>query len=214
MEAAWPSREAFYQYCYCEESTVRLIEKLVQDGVAAERMQVPAGTGASTGAAPVPRLLPPGLDVRGRQADSYLIPGQTTPSRDEELWIIAKTPAEQQQPARDDTLPGTGALVAKVPDQATPVPVPLKHTDVKASIAGYIASVGFPFPLLLAWLAAFFELALALCLLTGAYFTEASVLAAAYVLFLTFAFHGPARWEGDRTEFRFFLIHFTFIAGL
>ena len=80
--------------------------------------------------------------------------------------------------------------------------------------AGYIASVGFPVPLLLAWLAAFFELALALCLLTGAYFTEASLLAAAYVLFLAVAFHGPARWEGDRTEFRFFLLHFTFIAGL
>lgn len=88
-----------------------------------------------------------------------------------------------------------------------------KFADMNAT-AGYIASVGFPFPLLLAWLAAFFELALALCLLTGAYFTEASLLAAAYVLFLTFAFHGPAHWEGDRTEFRFFLLHFTFIAGL
>ena len=88
-----------------------------------------------------------------------------------------------------------------------------KFADIDAT-AGYIASVGFPVPLLLAWLAAFFELALALCLLTGAYFTEASLLAAAYVLFLAFAFHGPARWESDRTEFRFFLLHFTFIAGL
>ena len=88
-----------------------------------------------------------------------------------------------------------------------------KFADIDAT-AGYIASVGFPFPLLLAWLAAFFELTLALCLLTGAFFTEASLLAAAYVLFLAVAFHGPARWESDRTEFRFFLLHFTLIAGL
>ena len=88
-----------------------------------------------------------------------------------------------------------------------------KFADMTGT-AGYIASVGFPFPLLLAWLAAFFEAALALCLLTGAYFAEAAFLAAAYVLFLACAFHGPARWEGDRTEFRFFLLHFTFIAGL
>lgn len=88
-----------------------------------------------------------------------------------------------------------------------------KFADINAT-AGYIASVGFPVPLLLAWLAAVFELALALCLLTGAFFSEASLLAAAYVLFLAVAFHGPARWEGDRTEFRFFLLHVTLIAGL
>jgi putative oxidoreductase len=88
-----------------------------------------------------------------------------------------------------------------------------KFADMNAT-AGYITSVGFPFPLLLAWLAAFFEIALAVCLLTGAYFTEAALLAAAYVLFLAFAFHGPARWEGNQTEFGFFVDHFTFIAGL
>jgi putative oxidoreductase len=88
-----------------------------------------------------------------------------------------------------------------------------KFGDMNAT-AGYIASAGFPFPLLLAWLAAFFETALALCLLTGAFFTEASLLAAAYVLFLAFAFHGPAHWEGNQTEFGFFVDHFTFIAGL
>jgi uncharacterized membrane protein YphA (DoxX/SURF4 family) len=44
----------------------------------------------------------------------------------------------------------------------------LKFADMNGT-AGYIASAGFPFPLLLAWLAAFFETALVLCLLTGAY---------------------------------------------
>lgn len=80
--------------------------------------------------------------------------------------------------------------------------------------AGYIAAAGFPLPLLLAWLAAIFELALVLAFLTGAFFLEAALLAAAYVLFLAFAFHGPARWEGNQAEFGFFVDHFTFIAGL
>ena len=89
-----------------------------------------------------------------------------------------------------------------------------KFADMNGT-AGYIAAAGFPFPLLLAWLAAFFETALVLCLLTGAYFTEAALLAAIYVLFLAFAFHGPAQWKPDnQTEFGFFVDHFTFIAGL
>lgn len=83
-----------------------------------------------------------------------------------------------------------------------------------AATAGYIASAGFPTAMPLAWLAAFFESALALGLLTGAFFTEAAILAAAYVLFLAFAFHGPSHWNGNQAEFGFFVDHFTFIAGL
>jgi len=80
--------------------------------------------------------------------------------------------------------------------------------------AQFIASIGFPMPLFFAWLAAFFELALALALFTGAFFSEAAALAAAYVLFLAFAFHGPATWESNQMEFGFFVDHFTFLAGL
>src|SRR5262249_19334302 len=83
-----------------------------------------------------------------------------------------------------------------------------------ADTAAYIAAPGFPIPLLLAWLAAFFESALVICLLTGAFFSEAALLAAAYVLFLAFAFHGPSHWQGNQAEFGFFVDHFTFIAGL
>jgi uncharacterized membrane protein YphA (DoxX/SURF4 family) len=83
-----------------------------------------------------------------------------------------------------------------------------------AGTAGYIALAGFPAPVLLAWCAAFFECALILCFLTGTYFSEAALLAAAYVLFLGFAFHGPARWSENQAEFGFFVDHFTFIAGL
>lgn len=80
--------------------------------------------------------------------------------------------------------------------------------------SAYIASAGFPVPTVLACLAALFELALALCLLTGAFFTEAAFLAALYVLFLAFAFHGPSHWSRSQTEFGFFVDHFSFIAGL
>ena len=80
--------------------------------------------------------------------------------------------------------------------------------------AAEIAAAGFPWPMLWAWVAAFFEVALAVAFLTGLFFTEAAVVAAAYVLLLAFSFHGPDRFAGNRMEFGFFIDHFTFIAGL
>ena len=80
--------------------------------------------------------------------------------------------------------------------------------------AAQIAAEGFPFPLLLAWVAAFFEIALAIAFLTGLFFSEAAVVAAAYVLFLAFSFHGPEKFASNPVEFGFFVDHFTFIAGL
>jgi uncharacterized membrane protein YphA (DoxX/SURF4 family) len=80
--------------------------------------------------------------------------------------------------------------------------------------AAFIAAAGFPFPLVLAWLAAIFEVALVVAFLTGAFFSLAAYLAAAYVLFLGFAFHGPSHWTGNQAEFGFFVDHFTFVAGL
>jgi uncharacterized membrane protein YphA (DoxX/SURF4 family) len=88
-----------------------------------------------------------------------------------------------------------------------------KFLDMQAT-AGYIASVGFPVPLALAWIAAIFEIALALAFLTGAFFSEAALLAGAYVVFLAFAFHGPSHWTGNQMEFGSFVDHFTFLAGL
>jgi len=80
--------------------------------------------------------------------------------------------------------------------------------------ANEIAGAGFPVPHLLAWLAAIFEIALALAFLTGAFFAEACVLAIVYVLFLAFAFHGPGRWTANPMAFGFFVDHFVFTAGL
>lgn len=80
--------------------------------------------------------------------------------------------------------------------------------------ADYIAAAGFPVPFALAVLAAAFELALAICFLTGAFFSEAALVAVIYVLFLAFAFHGPSHWPANQAEFGVFLDHFTFVAGL
>ena len=88
-----------------------------------------------------------------------------------------------------------------------------KFADMQTT-ADFIAAAGFPFPLALAWLAAFFEVALVIAFATGAFFTEASLLAAVYVIFLAFAFHGPSRWTASQAEFGFFIDHFTFMAGL
>lgn len=91
-----------------------------------------------------------------------------------------------------------------------------KYSDIDMT-AGYIASAGFPIALPLAWCAALFETVLTLCFLTGAFFTEAALLATIYVVFLAFAFHGSSHWGADQMgqmEFGAFVSHFPFAAGL
>ena len=80
--------------------------------------------------------------------------------------------------------------------------------------ASYIAAAGFPIPTVLAVAAVVLEIALVLSFLSGAYFREAALIAAAYVIFLGFAFHGSAHWAANQDEFGFFVVHFTFFAGL
>jgi Ca-activated chloride channel family protein len=82
-------------------------------------------------------------EARMRGGAAGLVAPQSLPAPEEELWIIEKKPqAADAQAPKDDQQPGSGALVAKMPQKPTEmVPVPLKHTDVKASIAGYIATV-------------------------------------------------------------------------
>jgi putative oxidoreductase len=88
-----------------------------------------------------------------------------------------------------------------------------KYAGMEAT-AGYIETAGFPFPYVLAWVAAIFECVLIFCFLTGAFFSEACLVAGVYVIFLAFAFHGPSHWAGNQAEFGFFVDHFTFLAGL
>jgi Ca-activated chloride channel family protein len=68
-----------------------------------------------------------------------VIPG-SLPSTDEELWVIARAPASEQQGEAEEA-PGSGALLAAVPGRTGEVPVPLEQTDVSARIDGYIAAV-------------------------------------------------------------------------
>jgi Ca-activated chloride channel homolog len=85
-------------------------------------------SGARFALAPAPSP-PPGAGLSGPAAIS------------EELWVISRSPGSQQ--ANDDT-PGSGALMAKLTGRERdekPVPMPLKHTDVRASVTGYIGSV-------------------------------------------------------------------------
>jgi putative oxidoreductase len=91
--------------------------------------------------------------------------------------------------------------------------VAFKLSDIGAT-AGYIAAVGFPFPLFLAWCAAILEVIIVIAFLTGAFLTPVALVAAVYVVFLAFAFHGPSHWATDQAEFGAFFSHFPFAAGL
>jgi len=57
----------------------------------------------------------------------------------DEIWVIAKSET-QPVPADEDT-PGSGAMLARLPEEEKEIPLPLKHTDVKGQISGYIATV-------------------------------------------------------------------------
>jgi Ca-activated chloride channel family protein len=61
----------------------------------------------------------------------------------EELWVIAKQPQDRDIPHSDEPLPGQGQLMARRFESGAQklIPVPLKHTDVRASVLGYIATV-------------------------------------------------------------------------
>ena len=66
----------------------------------------------------------------------------------DDIWVIVKPPKQDrpQQAKRDDDHPGAGAMVAVIPPieqdkEPTLVPMPLKHTEVSASVTGYIATV-------------------------------------------------------------------------
>ncbi|HEV8377637.1 MAG TPA: VIT and VWA domain-containing protein [Tepidisphaeraceae bacterium] len=101
-------------------------------GCASERGAVRYQTRGPVILSPSPR---PGIATSEKRAFPQLPPPTT-----EELWIIGR--ADKQQPLpRDPMIPGSGVLAARVENETKLIPVPLKHTDVKASIAGYIATV-------------------------------------------------------------------------
>jgi Ca-activated chloride channel family protein len=56
---------------------------------------------------------------------------------EDEIWVIARPETQ----VVDDNTPGSGAMLAKLPQEEKEIPLPLKHTDVKGQISGYIATV-------------------------------------------------------------------------
>ncbi|UCD49735.1 MAG: VWA domain-containing protein, partial [Phycisphaerales bacterium] len=56
----------------------------------------------------------------------------------DEIWVIAKPELPPAGAAEYET-PGSGAMLAKIEEKE--IPLPLKHTDVKGQISGYIATV-------------------------------------------------------------------------
>jgi len=58
----------------------------------------------------------------------------------DEIWVIAKAKVAAPSPA-DDESPGCGAMMATPPGEDKEIALPLKHTNVKGQISGYIATV-------------------------------------------------------------------------
>ena len=67
---------------------------------------------------------------------SERIPSELVNVSANEIWVIAKP--ETEIVASDET-PGCGAMMARIEEKE--IPLPLKHTDVKSQISGYIATV-------------------------------------------------------------------------
>jgi uncharacterized membrane protein YphA (DoxX/SURF4 family) len=126
------------------------------------------------------------------------------------------SPSPSPQGGGEQAWKSTAALIGRLVFAAVfLMATAFKFKGIEAT-AGYIAGAGFPFSLLLAWVAAFFELALVLAFLSGAFFAEAALLAAIYVIFLGFAFHLSGWGEDELGQMKFgaFVSHFPFAAGL
>ena len=61
--------------------------------------------------------------------------------RDEELWIIGRSYTTQISAHGDTNGPGTGELVTKDDEHAAPILLPLKYTEVRATVSGCIGTI-------------------------------------------------------------------------
>jgi len=71
-------------------------------------------------------------------AEGLLIDGDAPYVTPDEVWVIARPRPEAQ--GDEYETPGSGAMTATVGEKED-VPLPLKHTDVKGQVSGYIATV-------------------------------------------------------------------------
>ncbi|MGD8499802.1 MAG: VIT domain-containing protein [Phycisphaerales bacterium] len=83
---------------------------------------------------------------RQRSTESELVSARRIPAElvhvsADEIWVIAKHETQAVPVPADDDTPGCGAMLARRPKEDKEIPLPLKHTDVKGQISGYIATV-------------------------------------------------------------------------
>lgn len=80
--------------------------------------------------------------------------------------------------------------------------------------AGMISGAGLPAPLLLAWLAAAFEIAAGAAIILGKYFKEAAISLAVFTFVISFIFHGPNSWAENMMQQLMFTKNMAIVAGL
>jgi putative oxidoreductase len=82
------------------------------------------------------------------------------------------------------------------------------------SVAGYIASVGLPAAVVLAWLSGIFEIMVGAAIIAGVYFKEAVLALAVFVILAAFIFHNPNTWADQAVQQTMFLKNMAIVAGL
>jgi len=103
-------------------------------GLGRQPSSILSTNGPSSGKTRILNSARPGQRVPVRQMPAELLNVSA-----DEIWVIAK--AETQAAATSEDTPGSGAMLAKLPQEEKEIPLPLKHTDVKGQISGYIATV-------------------------------------------------------------------------
>jgi len=81
--------------------------------------------------------------AHGVAPDSSREPLVGPPQSSDELWVISRSISNSGPVAQADQepLPGTGVMILDEEDSDEIVPLPLQHTDVKASVTAYISTV-------------------------------------------------------------------------
>ncbi len=82
--------------------------------------------------------LPPTLEQLRDQAAQVLGRIDLMTVMEDEIWVISKLERPEATGPEYET-PGAGAMLAQIKEEK--VPLPLKHTDVKGHVSGYIATV-------------------------------------------------------------------------
>lgn len=78
--------------------------------------------------------------VKSHPAADNALRRQLMSVNEDEIWVIARLEGDRPQAQGPDyQTPGSGAMLVEIADKK--VPLPLKHTDVKGKVAGYIATV-------------------------------------------------------------------------